>query len=116
MFSGSLRCNGEFNCEDRSDETDCNTTCSDGEFQCANPKFCILQEWRCDGDVGMVERFHLSKQPNYNVYCILKIAPTDRTKFIATLLVHLMTLPVIMASVLLFFGGATATTTAATDR
>ena len=52
---GSLRCNGEFNCDDRSDEINCNTTCSEREFQCISPKFCINAEWRCDGDVDCAD-------------------------------------------------------------
>lgn len=26
-----------------------------GEFQCASPKFCIIQDWRCDGDVDCAD-------------------------------------------------------------
>ncbi|XP_054720927.1 basement membrane-specific heparan sulfate proteoglycan core protein-like [Uloborus diversus] len=44
-------CDGDFDCTDRSDETNCEPQhqCQPNEFQCKNKK-CVLKVWRCDGD------------------------------------------------------------------
>lgn len=47
---GSQKCDGEFHCEDRSDEANCYTQCKQNEFQCTNPQICIFIEWKCDGE------------------------------------------------------------------
>lgn len=52
---GSLQCNGEYNCEDLSDELQCNVTCAENHFKCHNPPFCIQKEWRCDQDADCAD-------------------------------------------------------------
>ncbi len=51
----NLLCNGEYNCQDHSDEQNCNHTCTSQDFQCENPPFCIFAGWRCDGDADCVD-------------------------------------------------------------
>ncbi|XP_022104410.1 low-density lipoprotein receptor-related protein 2-like isoform X2 [Acanthaster planci] len=48
-ISLAWRCNGVFNCDDRSDELGCDYgTCSTTEYQCPSG-MCITQSWLCDG-------------------------------------------------------------------
>lgn len=49
-IKGSQRCDGEYNCDDFSDEEKCNVTCSVEEFKCPNSNVCILNKFKCDGD------------------------------------------------------------------
>ena len=43
-------CNGRYDCDDRSDEKNCEVSrCSSNEFRCANGQ-CIDLPWRCDDD------------------------------------------------------------------
>jgi len=42
------QCDGHNDCKDGLDETTCNVTCSEEEFQCKNSN-CIQARWRCDG-------------------------------------------------------------------
>ncbi|XP_048238836.1 basement membrane-specific heparan sulfate proteoglycan core protein-like isoform X2 [Haliotis rufescens] len=44
-------CDGENDCTDKSDETNCNFAlpCEPNEFRCANGR-CAMKIWRCDGD------------------------------------------------------------------
>lgn len=44
-----MKCNGEYNCVDFSDEENCNTTCAADEFKCPGHNFCIPSIWVCDG-------------------------------------------------------------------
>ena len=45
------RCDGEWDCNDGSDEFQCNTTetCKTTDFTCRNGR-CIASEFRCDGE------------------------------------------------------------------
>lgn len=45
-----IRCDGEYNCFDASDESNCTVTCDDSLFKCANHKQCINKSFLCDGD------------------------------------------------------------------
>lgn len=49
-IKGSLKCDGEFNCDDYSDEYECNKTCAATEFKCPNQNVCINERFKCDGD------------------------------------------------------------------
>lgn len=40
---GTLKCDGDYNCEDQSDEEDCHFTCKDNEFKCVNQNVCIAK-------------------------------------------------------------------------
>jgi len=42
------QCDGHNDCKDGLDESSCNVTCSEEEFQCRNSN-CIQARWRCDG-------------------------------------------------------------------
>ncbi|XP_047448033.1 very low-density lipoprotein receptor [Mugil cephalus] len=42
-------CDGEVDCEDSSDEEDCESQCSEDQFQCAHGKKCINKDQVCDG-------------------------------------------------------------------
>lgn len=44
-----MKCNGEYNCVDFSDEEHCNITCAADEFKCPGHNFCIPNVWVCDG-------------------------------------------------------------------
>lgn len=46
---GRMKCNGEYNCVDFSDEENCNITCAADEFKCPGHNFCIPSVWVCDG-------------------------------------------------------------------
>lgn len=54
-IKGGNRCDGEYNCDDFSDEENCNVTCADNEFKCPNSNACILNKFRCDGDNDCVD-------------------------------------------------------------
>lgn len=41
-IKGAFKCDGQFQCEDRSDEENCRLKCKKNEFQCTNPKICIF--------------------------------------------------------------------------
>ncbi|XP_077997755.1 uncharacterized protein LOC144450883 [Glandiceps talaboti] len=44
-----MRCDGSFDCDDRSDEQDCaNYTCHKGLVKCKSQLQCIAREWLCD--------------------------------------------------------------------
>lgn len=45
-------CNGIDDCgsDDRTDEMFCYLECSEDEFKCSFPPYCIYKEWRCDGE------------------------------------------------------------------
>ena len=47
------RCDGDYDCTDRSDEENCrddNVSCEPNEFRCTTSNKCILKIWMCDGD------------------------------------------------------------------
>nr|XP_014354113.1 PREDICTED: low-density lipoprotein receptor-like [Latimeria chalumnae] len=54
-ISLSLRCDGDHDCRDHSDEENCTFAkphrCVPGEMVCPISKECLLKEWLCDGDV-----------------------------------------------------------------
>ncbi|XP_064421958.1 very low-density lipoprotein receptor [Latimeria chalumnae] len=64
-ISLSLRCDGDHDCRDHSDEENCTFAkphrCVPGEMVCPISKECLLKEWLCDGDVdcedGTDEKF-----------------------------------------------------------
>lgn len=39
---GSMVCDGEFQCDDKSDEEGCKPHCTKNEFKCTNPEICIF--------------------------------------------------------------------------
>ncbi|XP_027024016.2 prolow-density lipoprotein receptor-related protein 1 isoform X1 [Tachysurus fulvidraco] len=47
--SHSHVCDGDKDCADGSDEEECSTECSAGQFQCAHGKMCIEKKQLCDG-------------------------------------------------------------------
>ncbi|XP_070587516.1 very low-density lipoprotein receptor-like, partial [Erythrolamprus reginae] len=53
-ISTFLHCDGNYNCEDRSDEEDCpaprQASCYHDEIKCHGSGECILKQWLCDGD------------------------------------------------------------------
>eukprot|EP00918_Siedleckia_nematoides_P033993 GHVU01073976.1.p1 GENE.GHVU01073976.1~~GHVU01073976.1.p1 ORF type:complete len:764 (+),score=43.37 GHVU01073976.1:26-2293(+) len=47
-INATLRCNGQRDCNDGSDEDNC--TCATNKFQCVESKRCIPGSWKCDDD------------------------------------------------------------------
>lgn len=43
-------CDGEVDCEDKSDEANCKRFCKPDQFQCADSSSCIYKDQKCDGD------------------------------------------------------------------
>ena len=48
-------CDGDYDCTDKSDETDCSRSCPEDKFRCDDGS-CIDKEWQCDGVYDCLNR------------------------------------------------------------
>ncbi|GFO29807.1 sortilin-related receptor [Plakobranchus ocellatus] len=46
----SVRCNGQVDCTDGTDEEECEHNCSEDQFDCEDNSTCVWRSWVCDGD------------------------------------------------------------------